>query len=125
VKMSLGGENRVDGRLLALLRTMYCRDRRLFALSNVTYEGLQSYSTDFRISTFERRAIMHALGIATTLLRRLPTTLTEDWKLLTGESLYVGHDEDSRTVGPSLPSSPPPSLRSSANPSLPRETFIA
>lgn len=36
--MSFGGPNRVDGRLLALLRTMYCRDRRLFALSNVTYE---------------------------------------------------------------------------------------
>lgn len=42
---------------------------------------------------------MHALGIAATLLRRLPTTLTEDWRLLTGEALYIGHDEDSRTVG--------------------------
>ncbi|TFJ82837.1 hypothetical protein NSK_005844 [Nannochloropsis salina CCMP1776] len=38
------------------------------------------------------------VGIATTLLRRLPTSLTEDWKLLTGESLHVGHDETSRTV---------------------------
>lgn len=38
VKMAFGGPNRVDGRLLALLRTMYCRDRRLLAVSNVTYE---------------------------------------------------------------------------------------
>ena len=38
VKMAFGGPNRVDGRLLALLRTMYARDRRLFAVSNVTYE---------------------------------------------------------------------------------------
>lgn len=43
--MAFGGPNRVDGRLLALLRTMYCRDRRLFALSNVTYEVSQPSST--------------------------------------------------------------------------------
>lgn len=61
VKMSLGGPGKVDGRLLALLRVMYCRDRRLLAMSNVTYGALQAYNTPFRIATFERRAIMHAL----------------------------------------------------------------
>lgn len=61
MKLWLGGEDKVDGRLLALLRVMYCRDRRLLALSNVTYASLQAYNTPFRIATFERRAIMHAL----------------------------------------------------------------
>lgn len=32
-------------------------------------QGLQSYTTQFRVSTFERRALMHALGVAATLLR--------------------------------------------------------
>lgn len=38
-------------------------------------------------------------GVAATLLRRLPTTLTEDWRLLTGQSLHISHDEHTQEVG--------------------------
>jgi hypothetical protein len=34
--------------------------------------------------------------MAATLLRRLPTSLTEDWKLLTGQALAIAYNEDKK-----------------------------